>query len=52
MATPKHGPTVCPFQYDSCLFSHLQLHPRGKMEEYQEEDAIVSSFNYLFTYIF
>lgn len=51
MATPKHGPTVRPFQYDLCLFSHLQLHPSGKMEEYQEEDAIVSSFSYLFTYI-
>lgn len=25
------------FQYDSSLVSHRQLHPGGKMEEYQED---------------
>lgn len=50
----KYGQTVWrvySFQYDSSLVSRRQLHPGGKMEEYQE-DNFVSQFKYLFTYIF
>lgn len=40
MIASKYGPTVwrvCSFQYDSPLVSHWQLHPGGKIEEYQED---------------
>lgn len=55
MITFKYGPTVWSrtklfFSYDSSLVSHRQLHPGGKMEEYQE-DIFVSWFKYLFTWL-